>query len=74
MAHLLHAVGCGKVVAPRLLMCAEHWWMVPAALRAKVWKHYRRGQENDKLPTLEYLEAARAAIKSVAEQEGRVTA
>jgi hypothetical protein len=36
-----------------------------------VWRHYRPGQEIDKSPTTEYLEAMRAAVRAVAEAEGK---
>jgi hypothetical protein len=43
--------------------------MVPATLKTAVWDTYRPGQENDKLPTREYLAAAQRAIGAVAAQE-----
>lgn len=64
--HTCHAEGCEVGVAPKLLMCLKHWRMVPKPLQVQVWRHYRPGQENDKRPTAEYLEAARAAIDAVA--------
>lgn len=67
--HTCHAEGCTRVVPPRLLMCPRHWGMVPPALQAAVWRHYRPGQETDKRPTREYLDAAHAAIRAVAERE-----
>lgn len=68
-SHKCHARGCNASVHPRLLMCPRHWRMVPKALQAKVWEHYRPGQERDKQPTPEYLAAATAAVDSVAAQE-----
>lgn len=67
--HLCHALGCKAAVPPKLLMCARHWRMVPRMIQAGVWKHYRPGQERDKRPTPEYLEAASAAIRAVAHRE-----
>lgn len=67
--HTCHAEGCTRVVPPRLLMCPRHWAMVPPALQAGVWRHYRTGQEIDKRPTREYLDAAHAAIAAVAVAE-----
>ena len=43
--------------------------MVPKAPQAAVWAHYRPGQEVDKRPTREYLEAAHAAVMAVAKKE-----
>lgn len=50
-------------------MCGSHWRMVSQRNQAAVWKHYRHGQEIDKRPSREYLEAARAAIAEVAAKE-----
>lgn len=70
-AHHCHAKGCEVKVPPKLLMCPRHWRMVPRALQAQVWKHYRPGQEVDKQPTAGYLAAARAAIDAVVTKEAR---
>jgi len=64
--HTCHAEGCAKRVPPRFLMCAPHWYMVPNELQAEVYRHYRPGQEIDKQPSPEYLQAARAVIEAVA--------
>lgn len=50
-------------------MCKNHWYMVPANLRGRIWLHYRLGQEISKDPSPEYLEVTRDAINCVAEQE-----
>ena len=71
VGHTCHAAGCERAVPPRLLMCPAHWFRVPKALRDEVWRHYRPGQERDKRPSPEYLEAARKAIDAVAESERR---
>jgi hypothetical protein len=67
--HLCHAVDCNERVPPNFLMCARHWYMVPAPLRTQVWRTYRPGQEVDKAPTQAYVDAAREAINSVAAKE-----
>jgi len=46
-------------------MCPSHWYMVPAALRRRVWATYRAGQEADKLPSRDWVTAAKDAIDSV---------
>lgn len=46
-------------------MCRKHWGRVPKPLQRAVWQHYRPGQEVDKKPTAEYLQAAKAAIEFV---------
>lgn len=70
MSHVCHARGCKTPVPPKLLMCRKHWRMVPRKLQAAVWAHYRPGQEVDKRPTTDYLDAADAAIRAVAQKEG----
>lgn len=69
--HFCHADGCLRVVAPKLLMCAKHWRMVPGPLRDAVWESFRPGQEVSKTPSAAYLVASGAAIERVAELEGR---
>ena len=68
--HLCHARQCQEPVPPSKLMCRKHWFMVPAAIRSRVWALYRPGQEIRKDPTPEYLEAANEAVEAVAEKEG----
>jgi hypothetical protein len=45
--------------------------MTPKHLQKEIWRTYRRGQEIDKQPSAEYMEAQRAAIEAVAQLEGR---
>ena len=71
MTHTCHARGCTRPVKPELLMCAQHWFMVPTSLRWPVIRNYRRGQCDDKKPSREWVAAARAAIDAVAQAEGR---
>lgn len=68
-AHLCHAQGCSVAVPPRMLMCRHHWFMVSMVIRQHVWNAYVPGQENSKLPTRAYVEAAKAAIADVASKE-----
>jgi hypothetical protein len=68
-AHTCHATGCTVAVPPHLLMCFRHWRLVPRPLQARVYATYRRGQEIDKRPSAAYLDAAKAAIRAVAEKE-----
>lgn len=70
-AHHCHAIGCETEVPPAMSMCKRHWFMVPKPLRKEVWRTYRKGQEITKDPSPEYLAAAKAAIRAVAEKEGR---
>ena len=71
MKHLCHARNCDKECKPEFLMCPKHWKMVPPNLQQDVYKHYRKGQCDDKKPSEEWLAAADAAIKSVSATENR---
>lgn len=69
MKHTCHALNCGKAVPPKLLMCAKHWRMVPQPMQAEIWRHYRPGQEIDKMPTAAYLDIQKRCVQFVASQE-----
>lgn len=69
MSHHCHAIGCEKPVPPRLLMCAQHWRMVPAHLQRLIWRVYRRGQEVTKTPSAVYLAAQAHVVAYVANAE-----
>lgn len=68
--HHCHARGCEEAVAPALLMCKRHWFMVPEPLRARVWQTYRVGQCDDRDPSESWHEAADEAIAFIAKAEG----
>lgn len=70
MSHTCHARDCQRTVPPRMLMCRTHWRMVPRPLQDAVWDTYVPGQEERKDPTMDYLDAAEAAIAAVAVMEG----
>ena len=65
--HTCHWPGCGKQVPPAKWGCRTHWFALPAALRAKIWRTYRPGQENDLRPSEAYLEAAEAVQRWIRE-------
>jgi hypothetical protein len=44
--------------------------MVPRDLQARIWATYRKGQENDKKPSVPYLIAQRLACAAIAQKEG----
>lgn len=46
--------------------CKDHWFRLPAHLRARIWTEYRPGQEIDKKPSLEYLAVAIAVQEWIA--------
>ena len=59
MTHTCHWPGCDKAVPPNMWGCSPHWFTLPRALRDRIWRHYRPGQEITKTPSAGYLEAAR---------------
>lgn len=71
MSHHCHATGCEANVPPSMWGCRKHWFMVPKRLRDRIWATYRRGQEDDKRPSIAYLHAAREAVIAVAKKEGK---
>lgn len=70
MAHHCHATGCKAHVPPEMWGCKKHWFMVPYAIRQRIWKTYRVGQCDDMNPSKDYLLAAKAAVIAVATREG----
>jgi hypothetical protein len=58
--HHCHWPGCPLQVKPAVWGCKKHWYMLPQALRNRIWRTYRSGQEQTKTPSREYVEAARA--------------
>jgi hypothetical protein len=57
--HDCHWPGCGRQVPPALWGCKEHWFLLPIALRNKLWMVYVPGQEEKGNPTKEYVKVAR---------------
>lgn len=57
--HHCHWPGCDKPVPPAMWGCKAHWFKLPQALRNKVWRAYRPGQEISKTPSAEYVAVAR---------------
>lgn len=58
--HLCHWPGCDKQVPPAMWGCRQHWFALPADLRAEIWRTYRPGQEKTMDPSADYLSAAHA--------------
>ena len=52
-------------------MCKKHWFALPWAIRKRIWREYRPGQEDDKKPSHAYCMAAIDALTFIAEKEGR---
>lgn len=62
------AVGCPRSVPGHLLMCMDHWRMVPAKLAREVtlcWRNRDRGNAQ----TLDYQAAVAAAVQAVAAKQ-----
>lgn len=70
MSHTCHARRCKTHCRPVYLMCPRHWRAVPMKLRRAVLATYRKGQCDDKRPSLAWHRAADAAIAAVALSEG----
>jgi hypothetical protein len=70
MSHTCHATGCKIEVPPTMFMCKRHWYMLPKRMRDAIWASYREGQCDDWNISHEYANAARAAVKFIADKEG----
>jgi hypothetical protein len=58
------AIGCQQSIKAPLLMCVDHWRMVPAALRRQAWQSYRRLQ-HDPSAAQAHASAVQAAVDAV---------
>ena len=71
MSHYCHARGCTTTCPPTHLMCAPHWGVVPATIKAAILREYVSGQCNLEPPPSEAWHiAADAAIGAVGVLEG----
>ena len=57
MTHHCHWNGCPREVPPQKWGCKRHWFMLPLRLRAKIKEFYRAGQELEKNPSRDYIDA-----------------
>lgn len=69
--HPCAALGCVRVIPTAMLMCGPHWRMVPRILQRRVWACHLAGQAPGRDLAGQLSAAARAAIRAVAELEGR---
>ena len=60
--------GCGVNVPASMLMCKRHWFMLPKALRDRIWATYVPGQEDRMDQSDEYMEALGLVRAFVASQ------
>jgi hypothetical protein len=56
--HHCHWPGCTRQVPPAMWGCKAHWFKLPKALRDKIWRTYKPGQEISQTPSRAYVEAA----------------
>lgn len=61
--HRCHAPQCTREVPPWFLACGEHWFALPADLRFWVLSTYRPGQEFDRSPSRQWIDAATACSR-----------
>jgi hypothetical protein len=73
MTHACHATRCRTEVPPKMFMCRPHWYRLPKSYRDAIWAAYRPGQEVTKDPSLEYLEAAMAAVRYLDQTDAALT-
>lgn len=60
-SHECHWPECSRQVPPAMWGCRDHWYRLPAALRARIWRTFKPGQEISGRPSAEYLAAAKEA-------------
>jgi len=63
MDHACHNPNCGRPLPAHLVSHRSAWFALPKALRDAIWQNYRAGQEDDKRPTMAYIDALDACIK-----------
>ena len=61
--HPCHNPNCRKPLPAHLVSHKSAWLALPKALRDAIWREYRAGQEDDKRPTMAYIDALEACIK-----------
>lgn len=70
--HHCHWPGCERKVPPAQWGCRRHWYMLPQALRNKIWRAYRPGQEINKTPSASYIEISREVHEWIRAQPSQV--
>lgn len=69
--HHCHWPGCPKQVPPAMWGCHQHWYKLPARIRAQIWRTYQIGQEVTLTPSRAYVDAALAAQTWIREHLAR---
>ena len=57
--HHCHWPSCDRQVPPAVWGCRPHWYALPKALRDRVWRAFRPGQEVTGKPSEPYVAVAR---------------
>lgn len=68
--HHCHWPGCTKQVPPAVWGCKRHWFLLPKALRDRIWLAFRPGQEKNWTPSRAYIEVARDVQKWINAEYG----
>ena len=67
--HRCAAEGCTKEISRGLLMCIDHWRMVPHATQLEVKRAWRAFQSAGITERKAYLDAVKRAVAAVRERE-----
>lgn len=66
--HHCHWPGCTRQVPPAMWGCKPHWFTIPKALRDRIWRTFKPGQEVNGTPSADYVAAARDVQAWIAEK------
>jgi hypothetical protein len=69
--HTCKATGCQHVISTRLLMCLEHWRLVPAPLKREVVQLAKQVRVDRTGYFNQYVDAVRRAVAAVEEKQER---
>lgn len=68
------AVGCQHLIGAHMLLCPDHWDMVPAPLRREVTQWRMRRAAGEPGAGVKYQDAAARAVAAVQEKQERKAA
>jgi hypothetical protein len=69
--HHCHWPGCTKQVPPAMWGCSPHWFALPPALRAEIWRAYQPGQEKTMKPSAAYVAVAQKVQEWINAKEAK---
>ena len=67
--HCCKAVGCAAQVPRGVLMCRNHWRMVPLDLQRLIWRRWKAVLRNEHNSVVLYRAAVNAAVEAVEAEE-----